>query len=61
MNHGTERCAAFELWRCPGIPVANGMHGTVEVDFVQLPGAVVGIGVVPEQASFLGHLLQTVV
>ena len=58
VNHGTERRAAFELGRRPGIPVADGVHGAVEVDLVHLAGAVVGVGVVPEEAPFLSHLAR---
>ena len=61
MNHGAERSASFELRGCPGIPIADGVYGPVKVDLVQLAGAVVGVGVVPEQASFLRHLEQRVV
>lgn len=56
MNHRAEWCAAFELRRCPGIPVTDGVHGAVEIDLVHLAGAIVGVGVVPKQASFLRHL-----
>ena len=58
VNHRAEWGAAFELEWCPGIPVANRVHGTVEVDFVHLTRAVVGIGVVPEEASFSSHLVR---
>ena len=61
VDHGAEGCAAFELGWCPGVPVADGVHGSVEVDLVHLAGAVVGVGVVPEQASFWSHLVRGVV
>ena len=58
VNHRAEWGAAFELGRCPCIPVADRVHGTVEVDLVYLTGAVVGVGVVPEEAPFWSHLVR---
>ena len=55
VDHRTEWCTALELWGCPGIPVADRVHGAFEVDFVNLFGTVVGVGIVPEQASFSCH------
>ena len=60
VDHGTERCAALELGWCPGVPVADGMHGTVEVDLVHLARAVIGVCVVPEETSFWGHRVLSV-
>ena len=48
VDHGAEWGAAFELRRCPGVPVAEGVEGAGEVDLVELAGAVLGVGVVPE-------------
>ena len=62
VDHGTEWSAAFQLGRCPGVPVADGFHGTGEVDFVHffwdsLMSRTVGVGPVPEEASlFDDHL-----
>lgn len=61
VNHWTKWCAAFELWGGPGVPITDGVYGTVEVDLVQLAGTIVGVRIIPEQASFAGHLVQTVV
>ena len=61
VNHGTERCAAFEFGWCPGVPIADGVHRSVEVDLVHLAGAIIGVGVVPEQASFLRHFVRGLV
>ena len=61
VDHGSERCAAFELRRGPGVPVTDGVRGAVKVDLVHLAGAVVGVGIVPEQASFLSHVGHGVV
>ena len=57
VDHRTKRGAAFELWGCPGVPVTDGPYGTVEVDMIQLAGTIVGVGPIPEQASFVGHLV----
>ena len=59
VNHRTEWCAAFELRRCPGVPVTDGLYWAVEVDMIQLAGTIVGVGIIPEQASLAGHLLGT--
>ena len=34
VDHGAEGRAAFEFGGGPGVPVAEGVHGTVEVDLV---------------------------
>lgn len=49
MDHRTERGAAFELGRDPGVPVADGGDGAFEVDGVHGPGdafvaGAVGVG-----------------
>ncbi len=48
VDHGAEGGAAFELRGGPGVPVAEGVEGAGEVDLVELVGAVLGVGVVPE-------------
>ena len=53
-DHGPEGEAVFELGGRPGVPVAEGGDGAVEVDSVEGPGDVGGVGVVPEEAAFLG-------
>lgn len=59
VDHRTKWCATFKLRGCPSVPVADGVYGAVETNFVHLARAVVGVGVVPEQASFRGHHVQS--
>ena len=56
VDHGAEGGAVLELGGGPGVPVAEGVEGAGEVDLVEAGGAVGGVGVVPEEAAFLGHL-----
>lgn len=59
VDHRTKWCAAFKLRGCPSVPIADGAYGAIEIDFVHLARAVVGVGVVPEQAPFRGHPVQS--
>ncbi len=59
VDHGAEGGAAVELGRDPGVPVADGGEGAVEVALVHGPGdaGVAGagaVGPVPEEAALLG-------
>lgn len=59
VDHRMKWCAAFKLRGCPSVPVADGVHWAVEIDFVHLARTIVGVGIVPEQASFRGHSVQS--
>ncbi len=59
VDHGAEWGAAAQLGRDPGVPVADGGEGAVEVALVHGPGdaGVAGagtVGPVPEEAALLG-------
>lgn len=63
-NHGTEGSAALEFGRGPGIPVADGGHGTFELDGVHGPGYAfvawsIGIGPVWPAYRSLGDASST--
>lgn len=58
VNHGSERGATFQFGRDPGVPVADGGHGTFEIDVIHGPRDAliawsIGIGPVPEKTSFI--------
>lgn len=55
MDHRTERGAALELGRDPGVPVGDGVEGAIKVHFVHLFGDFVGVGVVPEEGAFADY------
>ena len=60
MDHGTEGSAAMKLGRDPGVPVADGGEGPLEITLVHGPrdAGVAGagaVGPVPEEAALLHY------
>lgn len=63
MDHRAKRSAAMELWGNPGVPVADGGEGALEIALVHGPrdAGIAGpgaVGPVPEEAALLHYHLE---